>query len=182
MAPELLLPTKFGLSKAVPSKEADIYALGMAIYQVLTGKRPFLQRRKARIICAVILGERPAKPENAEKIWVTEFVWNLLVECWMEDRTMRPNASDTLRRLDVSSISPARFFRNWQHHPLLWITNKAHERTGDAKCHLRNNVEFSSGKSFRMYQCSQPPSEHGGGEKIPLETRGGKRICVDRII
>jgi len=68
MAPELLLPTKFGLEKGVPSKEADVYAFGMTIYQVLSGKRPFLPRKKARIICAVIFGERPAKPENAEEL------------------------------------------------------------------------------------------------------------------
>jgi len=99
MAPELLLPTKFGLEKGVPSKEADIYALGMTIYQVLTGKRPFLQRRKARIICAVILGERPAKPKDAEDIGMTDDLWDLLEECWREDRRMRPNISGTQRRL-----------------------------------------------------------------------------------
>jgi len=99
MAPELLLPTKFGLEKGKPSKEADIYAFGMTIYQVLTGKRPFPYRRKARIIRAVILGDRPAKPENAEEIGMTEVVWYPLKECWSEDRTMRPNISDILLRL-----------------------------------------------------------------------------------
>ena len=98
MAPELLLPTKFGLER-VRSKEADMYALGMTIYQVLTSRQPFLQRRKARIIHAVISGERPAKPENAEEIGMTKVVWDLLEECWKEDRTMRPNASDVLGRL-----------------------------------------------------------------------------------
>lgn len=98
-APELLLPTRFGLEKGVPSKEADIYALGMTIYQVLAGKRPFLQRRKARIICAVILGDRPTKPDNAGEIGMTVAVWNLLEECWREDRMTRPSASDALRRL-----------------------------------------------------------------------------------
>jgi len=99
IAPELLLPTKFGLEKRVLSKEADVYALGMTIYQVLSGKRPFLPRRKARIMCAVISGERPAKPENAEEIGMTEVLWDLLKECWREDRTMRPNIPNTQRRL-----------------------------------------------------------------------------------
>ena len=113
MAPELLLPTKFGLEKGTPSKEADIYALGMTIYQVLTGKQPFLQRRKARIVRAVILGERPAKPENAEEIGMTEYVWDLLEECWREDRTTRPNASDTLKRLwDIISERKSTDFTN----------------------------------------------------------------------
>ena len=34
MAPELLAPPRFELGGSTPSKEADIYALGMVIYQV----------------------------------------------------------------------------------------------------------------------------------------------------
>ena len=34
MAPELLVPSKFGLDKCTPSKEADVYATAMTIYQV----------------------------------------------------------------------------------------------------------------------------------------------------
>jgi serine/threonine protein kinase len=98
MAPELLLSTKFGLDKGVPSKEADIYALGMTVYQVLTGRWPFYPRREAEVMHAVISGERPSKPENAEKIGITEVVWDLLRECWREDRATRPNISDVLGR------------------------------------------------------------------------------------
>jgi len=36
MAPELLVPPKFGLDMCTPSKEADIYAMGMVIYEVRT--------------------------------------------------------------------------------------------------------------------------------------------------
>ena len=36
MPPEHLVPSRFGLDKFVPSKEADIYAMGMVIYQVRT--------------------------------------------------------------------------------------------------------------------------------------------------
>ena len=34
MAPELLVPSRFGLDKCMPSKEADVYAMGITIYQV----------------------------------------------------------------------------------------------------------------------------------------------------
>jgi serine/threonine protein kinase len=98
MAPELL-PRKSGLDETVPSKEADVYALGMTIYQILTGKRPFSPRRKAGVINAVISGERPAKPENAESIGIPDVVWDLLRECWKEDRATRPNTSDILGKL-----------------------------------------------------------------------------------
>jgi len=98
MAPELLLPGKFGLYKEIPSKEADIYALGMTMYQVLTGEQPFFPRRVGEVVHAVISGERPPKPENAEEIGMTEAVWDLLRDCWKEDRTARPTATEVLRK------------------------------------------------------------------------------------
>ena len=36
MAPELLVPSKFGLEKSIPTAEADIYAMAIVIYQVHT--------------------------------------------------------------------------------------------------------------------------------------------------
>jgi hypothetical protein len=38
MAPQLLVPSMFGLEKCTPTKESDIYAMAMAIYQVLTAE------------------------------------------------------------------------------------------------------------------------------------------------
>lgn len=35
MAPERFVPSKFGLEKDTPTVEADIYAMGVVIYQVL---------------------------------------------------------------------------------------------------------------------------------------------------
>jgi hypothetical protein len=40
MAPELLVPSKFGLDRCAPSKEGDIYAMAMVIYQVYTTRCP----------------------------------------------------------------------------------------------------------------------------------------------
>ena len=40
MAPELLVPSRFGLDRCMPTKEADIYAMAMAIYQVSTTRFP----------------------------------------------------------------------------------------------------------------------------------------------
>jgi len=40
MAPELFVPSKFGLDNCTPTKEADIYAMAMTIYQVRTVRFP----------------------------------------------------------------------------------------------------------------------------------------------
>ena len=95
-APELLLPAKFGLEKGIPSKEADIYALGMTVYRVLTGERPFFPKMETEIVHAVMSGERPPKPGNAEAIGMTDAVWDLLKESWREDKIERPGISKIL--------------------------------------------------------------------------------------
>ena len=96
MAPELLVPRNFGLEKGVPSKEADIYALGMTVYQVLTGNWPFFPKRETEIVHAVMSGERPPKPENAEEIGMAEVMWGLLEDSWRQDRKERPEISTIL--------------------------------------------------------------------------------------
>ena len=100
-APEILHPASFGLEKGVPSKEADIYALGMTMYQVLTGQWPFYPKREAEVVLAVVSGKRPPKPENAEEIGMTEAVWELMSECWREDRAKRPEILQVLRRFCI---------------------------------------------------------------------------------
>ena len=50
------------------------------------------------VVYAVISGERPPKLGNAEEIGMTEVVWDLLRECWREDRTTRPTAVEVLRK------------------------------------------------------------------------------------
>lgn len=96
MAPEHILPDKFGVDKAIPSKEADIYALSMTVYQVLTDRLPFFPKKETEVPFAVISGQRPPKPENVSEIGMTAVVWDLLQECWREDKTTRPDISTIL--------------------------------------------------------------------------------------
>lgn len=98
MAPELLPPTRFGLEKEVPSKEASIHALSMTV--VLAGQWPFYPKKEVEIMCTMICGERPPEPENAEEIWITKAVWDLLRDYWRSVRILQCR-TDTARRMFV---------------------------------------------------------------------------------
>ena len=94
MAPELLFPGKFGLSDGRVSKQADIYAFGMVVFEVLTGRVPFTGEGRwfAEIVMRVMEGKRPSKPENAEGIGFGKGTWELVQLCWSENRDERPTA------------------------------------------------------------------------------------------
>ena len=66
MSPELLHPNQFGLKDSRPTRESDCYALGMVIYEVLSGKAPFAALKDFMVMRKVTDGERPERPEGAE--------------------------------------------------------------------------------------------------------------------
>ena len=90
MAPELLHPSEFGLKTCQVSKQADIYAFGIAVYEVLTGRPPFGKKRRNEVIVLVVEGNRPRKPENAEDIGFGRGTWELVQQCWDQERGERP--------------------------------------------------------------------------------------------
>ena len=112
MAPELTYPSKFGLPYSQLSKEGDIYALGMVVYEIVMGIRPFGVEgfRVEEVMYVVLDGARPARPGDPEDVGFGPGVWDLVEACWGEDRTQRPNIRDVHQCLaaaaDLSPLVP----------------------------------------------------------------------------
>ena len=103
MAPELLSPSMFRKTKCQVSREADVYAFGMVILQVLTGLMPFQLLRETEISYKVIQGERPQRPGKDSGI--SNELWQLLNRCWSANCAERPQIVEILQRL---CVEPAR--------------------------------------------------------------------------
>ena len=107
MSPELLDPPSFGLEKGHPTKESDCYALGMVIYEVLSGKTPFAPLQIPMIMKKVLDRVRPERPQGNEGALFTEGIWGILARCWAHEPAERINAEKVLLGLggDLSSVS-----------------------------------------------------------------------------
>ena len=100
MSPELLDPEKFKLSKRQQTKESDCYALGMVVYEVLSGRAPFGTDGPFPILRKVLSGEHPQRPQEEAGRLITDEIWGAMERCWKTDPKERASAQEVLQRLE----------------------------------------------------------------------------------
>jgi serine/threonine protein kinase len=100
MSPELLDPGMFGLKKRRSTKESDCYALGMVIYEVLSGQTPFSPSKAPVVMRKVLNGERPEKPQGNGGKYFTDGIWRVMQFCWKSLPRDRIRAKDILLGLE----------------------------------------------------------------------------------
>jgi len=103
MSPELLDPEMFGLKDSHRTKSSDCYALGMVVYEVLSGHVPFFRYRDYAPVARILRGERPERPQGAEAGWFTDDVWGILGRCWVPEPGNRPSIGVVLQCLEEAS-------------------------------------------------------------------------------
>ena len=105
MSPELLDPERFGSKNARPTKESDCYALGMVIFEVLTGQVPFPRCNNLVVMRKIIEGESPDRPQGPEAAWFTDDLWGMLEQCWLPTPKLRPTTEAILEWLAKDSAA-----------------------------------------------------------------------------
>ena len=105
MGPELLHPELFGFAKVHLTKESDYYALGMVVYEVLSGYTPFAPARGPVVMFKVLGGERPKRPQGDEGKLFTDAIWSVLERCWKPQPSDRPGAKTVLLCLEGTPLS-----------------------------------------------------------------------------
>jgi len=106
MGPELLDPGKFGLSESRPTKESDCYALGMVVYEVLSGGKPFAPNTSVVIMRMVLEGSRPGRPQKEEGRLFTGMIWAVLERCWEPRPSDRTSVGVVLQALEGTLPPP----------------------------------------------------------------------------
>ncbi|KAF9790630.1 kinase-like domain-containing protein [Thelephora terrestris] len=95
MSPELIYPEEFGFKNSRPTKSSDCYALGMVIYETISGNPPFYECTDSHVALKVVAGEHPPRG-----VMFTQTLWKILESCWASRPNDRPNIEDILRRLE----------------------------------------------------------------------------------
>ena len=103
MSPELLYPQDFGLKDSRRTRRSDCYALGMVIYEVLSGQVPFSPHQNCTIAVRVSRGERPERPQGVKRELFANGVWEALERCWTPKPNDRPRTGDVLQCLEEVS-------------------------------------------------------------------------------
>ena len=101
MSPELINPQGFGLENSRPTKRSDCYALGMVIYETISGRSPFHKDMDMTVFVKVLAGERPPRIRG-----FTESLWKMLELCWAPQPKTRPSVKDVLLCLEEALDSP----------------------------------------------------------------------------
>lgn len=92
MGPELIRPQRFGLPNSRPTISSDCYALGMVVYEVISGNQPFSGEVGPTVLMMVLDGERPPRDGDFPDI-----LWDMVQRCWMAQPSDRPNIKEVLQ-------------------------------------------------------------------------------------
>ena len=101
------------------------------LFQVLTGFRPFHHLCAYAPVVAILKGERPGKPLDAESLGFSSSLWRLVQLCWSEMDSTRPTA----RQL-FDCICPA---------SLIWVAPQVYPTIGIDTPSITDS--YSSGSS-----------------------------------
>lgn len=106
MAPELFDPESYARKHAWPTKQTDVYALAMVMFEVMAGYVPWGKESEHRIIYKVISGHRPQRTDPKPYRRHSDVIWKLMERCWDQDWRKRPTTTEILRQLkNVHDVS-----------------------------------------------------------------------------
>ncbi|KAG9124470.1 hypothetical protein FRC07_011528 [Ceratobasidium sp. 392] len=75
-----------------PTRAADVYALGMTILEIMTGKVPFPEKHERAVYRAIKEQVLPSRPQESIPLGSRDgdTLWQLITDCWAYEPAKRP--------------------------------------------------------------------------------------------
>ena len=95
MSPELIDPQRFGFKDSRPTEFSDCYALGMVIYETISGHLPFHEYTNLTVFVRVLEGKRPFRQSG-----FVDSLWEMMERCWALQTVARPRIEEVRQCLE----------------------------------------------------------------------------------
>jgi len=120
-SPEIMNPPEDAASTndsaALFTKESDIYAFGVTVLEIFTGKIPFSHKKNdSSVIFTVLEGGRPDFPDSLNE---QKDLKELIQNCWDQEPSRRPTSRAVTQRLHedmpeaVTSLGIGNVLKGW---------------------------------------------------------------------
>ncbi|THV05537.1 kinase-like protein [Dendrothele bispora CBS 962.96] len=122
MAPELHHPQAFGLKHFRRTFQTDVYSFACLCIELYTGKPPFAELpHDPAAMLRVLAGERPARPTDAMGRIMTDYLWDIIQQCWRQDFTERPTIANVIEMMMAGNTELRKLTPNVRIHKLFCI-------------------------------------------------------------
>lgn len=149
-----------------PTKESDVWSLGMTIYELLTRGIPYAGLSDFQAMVGIVQGRLPSPPQNiTEQTLLKKTLWSLCKACWAANPADRPSLTSIQSRFyDPAALQQLPF-----------------KTKGFQK--LLPSVTFENDSNhFRSKFTSLPYIEYELDEGPVFSVDGGSTASADRIV
>ncbi|KAH7322186.1 kinase-like domain-containing protein [Rhizoctonia solani] len=88
--------------KTSHTEASDVYALGMTIYETMTGQVPYQGKSESNVILLMtVKKELPDRPE----VGISDELWGLLAVCYSFEPAARPSAAEVVEAMRAISVN-----------------------------------------------------------------------------
>ncbi|CAL1716289.1 unnamed protein product [Somion occarium] len=102
LAPELLLPDKFGSSSSRPTLAGDVYAFGCVAIELYTGKPPFAGLSQFAVISKIMEGVPIPEPTFYNEEEMPSHLWSIVKRCLVQNYKKRPTSAEVAGHMVVT--------------------------------------------------------------------------------